>query len=77
MLSAATDLPVNADFESGFGSDAEQLVESVRLAVDAGVAGLSIEDRNLEGKPNNLYSTDRAVERIRAGRRAKTRRGTM
>src|SRR6266700_2362025 len=41
---AATDLPVNADFESGFAMDAAGVAESVRLAVETGVAGLSIED---------------------------------
>ena len=41
---AATDLPVNADFESGFAVDAAGVAESVRLAVGTGVAGLSIED---------------------------------
>ena len=40
----ATDLPVNADFENGFGTDPDGVAESVRLAVDTGVAGLSIED---------------------------------
>ncbi len=44
-LVAATDLPVNADFESGFASDAQGVHESVRLAVETGVASLSIEDR--------------------------------
>src|SRR2546421_6011531 len=41
---AATDLPVNADFESGFARDAAGVAESVRLAVETGVAGLLIED---------------------------------
>src|SRR5947207_2222540 len=41
---AATDLPVNADFEGGFALDAAGVAESVRLAVATGVAGLSIED---------------------------------
>lgn len=59
-LSAATDLPVNADFESGFGADIGELSESVRLAVEAGVSGLSVEDRDLEGRPNELYSVGRA-----------------
>ena len=36
---AATDLPVNADFESGFALDAAGVAESVRLAVETGVAG--------------------------------------
>ena len=41
---AATGLPVNADFEGGFASDAAGVARNVRLAVDTGVAGLSIED---------------------------------
>src|SRR5512147_1741220 len=40
----ATDVPLNADFESGFARDAAGVAESVQLAVAAGVAGLSIED---------------------------------
>jgi len=74
-LSAATDLPVNADFESGFGADVGELSESVGLAVEAGVSGLSVEDRDLEGRPNELYSVDRAVERVRAARSAIDRTG--
>jgi 2-methylisocitrate lyase-like PEP mutase family enzyme len=41
---AATDLPVNADFENGFGAGPADVAASVRLAVETGVAGLSIED---------------------------------
>jgi 2-methylisocitrate lyase-like PEP mutase family enzyme len=44
-LSAATDVPLNADFESGFGTTPEAVAESVRLAIGTGIAGLSIEDR--------------------------------
>jgi hypothetical protein len=69
-LSSSVDLPLNADFESGFGSDLEELAESVRSAVEAGVSGLSIEDRDLDGPANALYDVDRTVERIRAARSA-------
>jgi 2-methylisocitrate lyase-like PEP mutase family enzyme len=66
---AATDLPVNADFESGFAPDAAGVAESVRLAVETGVAGLSIEDSTGDAaKP--LYEIDAAVERMRAARKA-------
>ena len=66
---AATDLPVNADFESGFALDAAGVAESVRLAVETGVAGLSIEDSTGDAaKP--LYELGAAVERIRAARKA-------
>ena len=65
----ATDLPVNADFESGFALDAAGVAESVRLAIETGVAGLSVEDSTGdEAKP--LYELDAAVERIRAARKA-------
>ena len=66
---SATDLPVNADFEDGFAHDASGVAESVRLAVDVGVAGLSIEDATGDAaKP--LYDVDVAVERIRAARKS-------
>ena len=65
---AATDVPVNADFESGFAADAAGVAESVRLAIDAGVAGLSIEDSTGDAT-RPLYDVDTAVERMRAARR--------
>ena len=66
---AATDLPVNADFESGFAVDAAGVAESVRLAVGTGVAGLSIEDSTGDAA-RPLYELSVAVERIRAARTA-------
>ncbi len=68
-LVQATDLPVNADFESGFGADAAGVGESVRLAVACGVAGLSIEDSTGD-KAQPLFSLDEAVLRLRAARAA-------
>ncbi|HTT09822.1 MAG TPA: isocitrate lyase/phosphoenolpyruvate mutase family protein [Burkholderiaceae bacterium] len=66
---AATDVPVNADFESGFAADATGVAESVRLAVETGVAGLSIEDST--GDPARpLFDLDTAVARLRAARGA-------
>jgi 2-methylisocitrate lyase-like PEP mutase family enzyme len=65
----ATDLPVNADFEGGYAHAPEGVAESVRLCVETGVAGLSIEDSTGDAaKP--LYDLDDAVARIRAARRA-------
>ena len=66
---AATDLPVNADFENGYALDAAGVAESVRLAVETGVAGLSIEDSTGD-MSNPLYPLDTAVQRIRAARKA-------
>jgi 2-methylisocitrate lyase-like PEP mutase family enzyme len=66
---AATDLPVNADFENGFGANPQAVAESVRLALDTGVAGLSIEDSTGDAA-NPLFETGVAVERLRAARGA-------
>lgn len=71
---AATDVPINADFESGFGADAVQLEESVRLAIDTGVAGISIED-STGIKEQPLFSIDEACDRLRAARRAVDKAG--
>jgi 2-methylisocitrate lyase-like PEP mutase family enzyme len=68
-ICAATDLPVNADFESGFAADAAGVAESVRLACATGVAGLSIEDATGDAA-RPLYDLDTAVERMRAAREA-------
>jgi 2-methylisocitrate lyase-like PEP mutase family enzyme len=65
----ATDLPINADFEHGFAPDAAGVAESVRLAVETGVAGLSIEDSTGQASMP-LFDLDTAIERIRAARRA-------
>jgi len=66
---AATDVPVNADFESGFAPDAAGVAQSIRLAVETGVAGLSIEDATGDAD-RPLYTLDEATERVRAARRA-------
>lgn len=68
-LVAATDVPINADFEGGYAHDAAGVFESVKLAVATGVAGISIEDSTGDkGKP--LYDIDTAVARLKAARRA-------
>jgi 2-methylisocitrate lyase-like PEP mutase family enzyme len=68
-LSAAVDLPVNADFEGGFAHEPEQVAANVTRAVKTGIAGLSIEDSTGDpAKP--LYERGLAVERIKAARAA-------
>jgi 2-methylisocitrate lyase-like PEP mutase family enzyme len=68
-LVAVTDVPINADFEGGFADAPEGVAESVRLCVDTGVAGLSIEDSTMD--PNvPLYDFDLALARVRAARAA-------
>ncbi len=65
----ATELPVNADYESGYAHEPGQVAENVRMCVETGVAGLSIEDATGDkGKP--LYDLDMAVARMRAARQA-------
>jgi 2-methylisocitrate lyase-like PEP mutase family enzyme len=66
---AATDVPMNADFENGFAADASGVAESVRLAVESGVAGLSIEDSTGDSA-RPLFDLDTAVARMRAARGA-------
>lgn len=66
---AATDLPVNADFQSGYGKKPEDVAESVRLCVETGVAGLSIEDR-VPDREKTLYELPLAVERVKTARAA-------
>jgi 2-methylisocitrate lyase-like PEP mutase family enzyme len=71
-IAAAIDVPLNADFENGFGADATGVAESVHMAVGTGIAGLSVEDSigpRLQGGAS-LFDIDTAVERIRAARRA-------
>ncbi|MBZ5640809.1 MAG: isocitrate lyase/phosphoenolpyruvate mutase family protein [Acidobacteriia bacterium] len=70
---AATDLPVNADFQSGYAHDPEGVAANVALCVDTGVAGLSIEDAT--GDPGQLYELSFAVRRIRAARDAIAAKG--
>ncbi|HSV61311.1 MAG TPA: isocitrate lyase/phosphoenolpyruvate mutase family protein [Variovorax sp.] len=66
---AATELPVNADFESGYASDAQGVGESVRLAIETGVAGLSIEDASGDAA-QPIRPLDEALARLSAARRA-------
>ena len=75
IISAAVDVPVNADFEGGFAVDAEGVHANVAEATETGVAGLSIEDSS--GDPSNpLFDFSLSVERIRAARAAIDENGT-
>ena len=65
----ATDLPVNADFESGYAHAPEGVAESVKLCVATGVAGLSIEDSTGD-RDHPLYDINVARERMQAARAA-------
>jgi 2-methylisocitrate lyase-like PEP mutase family enzyme len=63
-LVAAVRLPVSGDFENGFGEAPEDCAETVRLAAEAGLAGISIED--IEPGTGAPYPAALAAERIRA-----------
>ncbi len=69
LVVGAVSVPVNADFEGGYAVDPDGVAANVRLAVETGVAGLSIEDAS--GDPADpLLDLDLAVDRIRAAREA-------
>ena len=65
----ATALPVNADFLNGFADKPEDVAANVKLCVETGIAGLSIED-NSQNAAAPLYDKKLAIERIRAARAA-------
>ena len=73
-IAAAVDLPVSADFMSGYGTTPEDVAESVTRCVATGVAGLSIEDSTGDSS-SPLYDLPIAVERVRAARQAIDRSG--
>jgi len=68
-LAGATDLPVSADLEHGFGDSPESVAETIRLAANAGLAGGSIEDSTGRSE-NPQYELARAAERVRAAAEA-------
>jgi 2-methylisocitrate lyase-like PEP mutase family enzyme len=65
LIADATDLPVSADLENGYGHAPEVCAETILLAAGVGLAGASIEDAT--GDPANpIYPFDLAVDRVRA-----------
>ena len=68
-IATATDLPVSADLENGFGDSPETVAETVRLATATGLAGCSIED--MSHQPDKaIYEINLAAERVRAAAEA-------
>jgi 2-methylisocitrate lyase-like PEP mutase family enzyme len=67
-LVAATDVPLNADFENGYADDPDTVAENVTKCIATGVAGLSIEDSPQSPVP--LYEFDAALARVKAARAA-------
>lgn len=69
LIVEATDLPVSADLENGFGDPPEVVAETVRRAAAVGLVGCTIEDST--GNPDTpLYDDSLAVERIAAASEA-------
>jgi 2-methylisocitrate lyase-like PEP mutase family enzyme len=68
-VAAATDIPLNADFEGGFAVEPDEVAANVDMAVRTGISGLSIEDSTGEAA-EPLYAFDLAVARIAAARKA-------
>src|SRR4051794_14732110 len=66
VLAKASGLPVNGDFESGYGASPSEVAETMRRTIDAGVAGCSIEDKDQIG--GGLYPLDEALRRFSAAR---------
>lgn len=64
-ISAATDLPVSADLENGFGDDPETVARTIQLGAEAGLVGGSIEDSTTRAD-QPIYDFGLAVERVRA-----------
>jgi 2-methylisocitrate lyase-like PEP mutase family enzyme len=69
IIVEATDLPVSADLEKGFGDAPAVVAETVRLAAEAGLVGCSIEDAT-GNKDRPLYEFSAAVERVRVAAQA-------
>jgi 2-methylisocitrate lyase-like PEP mutase family enzyme len=68
-IASATELPVSADLENGFGDDPETVAETIRRAAAAGLVGGSIEDSTKRsGDP--VYEHDLAADRVRAAAEA-------
>lgn len=65
----ATDLPVSADLENGFGDSPDFVAETIRLAAATGLVGASIEDATNQAA-DPIYAHELAVDRIRAAAEA-------
>lgn len=74
-MSAAVDVPINADFEGGFAVSPDEVAVNVEAGTRTGVAGLSIEDSTGD-RGNPLFDFGLAVDRITAAREAIDRSGT-
>lgn len=74
MLAEASGLPVNGDFESGYGATAAEVAETMRRALDAGIAGCSIED--VDQSAGALYPLAEALRRFSAAKEVVLKSGS-
>ena len=74
LLGEASGLPVNGDFESGYGDTPAEVAETIKRAIDAGVAGCSIEDQDQSA--GGLYPLDEALRRFTAAKEAVLKSGS-
>ncbi|MGH6926357.1 MAG: isocitrate lyase/PEP mutase family protein [Propylenella sp.] len=74
VLAEASGLPVNGDFESGYGDTPAEVAETIRRAIDAGVAGCSVEDKDQSA--GALYPFDEALRRFSAAKEAVLKSGS-
>lgn len=69
-IAAATDLPVTADLEAGYGEAPDAIAKTVETALEAGVVGANIEDSSSQAAGHPLLDFELSVDRIRAGKAA-------
>ena len=74
-IARAVSVPVNADIEGGYGAGPDEVAKTVNAVLDAGVAGVNLEDADHYGGPTPLLDVDQQCRRIAAARRAADRRG--
>jgi 2-methylisocitrate lyase-like PEP mutase family enzyme len=74
LLADSTGLPVNGDFESGYGDSPAEVAETIKRAIDAGVAGCSIEDQDQSA--GRLYPPAEALRRFTAAKEAVLKAGS-
>lgn len=74
VLAEASGLPVNGDFESGYGDTPAEVGETIRRTIDAGVAGCSVEDKDQSS--GELYPLDEALRRFSAAKEAAIKSGS-
>jgi 2-methylisocitrate lyase-like PEP mutase family enzyme len=73
-IAHSVDVPVTADMESGFGSGANDVAETVRMVIGTGAVGMNLED-TVHGGERRLYELPLAIERVRAAREAANKSG--